>query len=199
MNRDGKVLFAIDKDTGDQVHIVIECADHKPLVVQKSPITRHSDYFRACLKHDFWESRSSTIQVLEVDAELMTLYLSFAHIKVKKSPELGSVGTISITDFLTIADWPRLINLYQLLGYIQNEELLEITGRVIQQVISFGHCSVLTPATEGAEVDRCFEAYAEALTRSTPTIQPRPSSEMKWSHDSSGEFIVMFLLAVITR
>ncbi|KXH56586.1 hypothetical protein CSAL01_03420 [Colletotrichum salicis] len=154
------------KDTGDQVRIVIECADQKPLVVQKSLITRHSDYFRACLKHAFQESRSSTIQLLEVDAELMTSYLSFAHrqfIKVKK---------------------PRLINLYQLLDYIQNKELLQIAGRVIHQVISFGHCSVLTPATEGAEVNRFFEAYAEAFG----TLDPDHPAQAKFRDEMVARF-----------
>ncbi|KAK1623549.1 hypothetical protein BDP81DRAFT_454349 [Colletotrichum phormii] len=204
MDRDGEVLFPIEycapidpkrilltisssKDTGDQVRIVIECADHKPLVVQKSLITRHSDYFKACLKHDFQESRNSTIQLLEVDADLMTLYLSFAHRqfnKSKKSPKLGSVGIISTTDFPNVADWPRLINLYQLLDYIQNKELLQIAGRFIQQVISFRHCSMLTPATEGTEVDRFFEAYANAFD----TLDPDHPAQAKFGDEMVARF-----------
>ncbi|KAI3554473.1 hypothetical protein CABS01_02174 [Colletotrichum abscissum] len=165
MDQDREVLFPIRSgDDGDQVRIVIECANDKSFVVQKSLLTRHSDFFRACLSHDFQESKRSTIRMLDVDADLMFLYLGFAHRQFNKTPEHGGTfGIISIAHFLHVADWTRLVKLYQLLDFLQNKELLSSARSVLSFNILTAHIYLLALEADGAEVDRCFDAFARAF------------------------------------
>ncbi|KXH60775.1 hypothetical protein CNYM01_04311 [Colletotrichum nymphaeae SA-01] len=160
MDRDGEVLFPISSgDDDDQVRIIIECAENKSFVVQKSLITKHSDFFRACLGHDCQESRNSTIRLLDVNPDLMVLYLDLAHRQLQKRLRLGPEVVILSRDYPLVADWACLIELYQLIDFLQNVGLLKQVAYALRGCISFTPRQMCTVDAEDATIDRILEAF----------------------------------------
>ncbi|KAG7059146.1 Kelch-like protein 30 [Colletotrichum scovillei] len=155
-DRDGEVLFPISSgDDDDQVRIIIECAENKSFVVQKSLITKKSDFFRACLGNDCQESRNFTIRLLDVDPDLMVLYLDLAHRQLQKGREV----VILSRDYPLVADWAYPIELYQLIDFLQNVELLKQVGYALRGCISFTPRQMCTVDAEDATIDRILEAF----------------------------------------
>lgn len=137
----------------------MECAENKSFVVQKSLITKHSDFFRACLRHDFQESRNSTIRLLDVDPDLMVLYLDLAHRQWQKRLRLGREVVILSRDYPLVADWARLIELYQLIDFLQNVGLLKQVACALRGCISFTPRRTFTLDAKDATIDRILEAF----------------------------------------
>ncbi|KAK1725115.1 hypothetical protein CaCOL14_011657 [Colletotrichum acutatum] len=102
--------------------------------------------------------------MLDVDADLMFLYLGLAHRQFNKTPEFGRMfGIISLAHFPHVADWTRLIKLCQLFNFLQNNELLRSAWSVLSFNTLTALIYLLAPETDGAEVDRCFDAFARAF------------------------------------
>ncbi|EXF75187.1 hypothetical protein CFIO01_06145 [Colletotrichum fioriniae PJ7] len=166
MVRDGEVLFPISSGGyDDQARIIIECAENKSFAIQQSLITKHSDFFRACLRHDFQALRNSTIRLLDIDPDLMVLYPGLAHRQLQKcSSVFRDEGDVILSeDYPYVTDWTRLIKLYRLLDFLQNVGLLKQAGRLLQSRISYTPLQVLPPYAEDAIIDRRLEAFAEAF------------------------------------
>lgn len=85
----------------------------------------------------------------------MVLYLDLAHRQLQKGREV----VILSRDYPLVADWAYPIELYQLIDFLQNVELLKQVGYALRGCISFTPRQMCTVDAEDATIDRILEAF----------------------------------------
>ncbi|KAI8292098.1 hypothetical protein K4K59_006310 [Colletotrichum sp. SAR11_240] len=120
--------------TEEQRLITIKCGkdgEEKTFTVLKPILTKHSKFFRNCLRNPCKESASSTIELPEVTPGRMMLYLTLAHRQALMKGSLTNKALVEFDDFATPTALECHVKFYQLCDFLQNQELAASVQKMI--------------------------------------------------------------------